>query len=305
MKCENCGKEHDGSYGSGRFCCKECARSFSTKNSKKELKEVKCIDCGKTILVGKRSNPNDCRCDECLKKHRLYDNLKGNYKCPICGEYRLIGHKCINEVCNSLDLNKVKKLFKYGLNKKLLGTNEFINEFIRFKEEMYDLYWNKGLSGIEIGELYNIKDKHFTDTVLKTLNIPIRTFSETTANAYIHNRLNVSDTLKFKCEWHKTWDGKLVYLRSSYESDYASKLDNKKIIYEVENLSIKYFNTKLNSFRYAIPDFYLPETNTIIEIKSTWTLDIQEMKDKVKEYKNLGYNFKLILNLKEVNIEEL
>jgi hypothetical protein len=21
MKCENCGKEHDGSYKSGRFCC--------------------------------------------------------------------------------------------------------------------------------------------------------------------------------------------------------------------------------------------------------------------------------------------
>ena len=32
MICENCGKEHDGAYGSGRFCCSKCARSFSTKN---------------------------------------------------------------------------------------------------------------------------------------------------------------------------------------------------------------------------------------------------------------------------------
>lgn len=31
MKCENCGKEHDGKYGSGRFCCAKCARGFSTK----------------------------------------------------------------------------------------------------------------------------------------------------------------------------------------------------------------------------------------------------------------------------------
>lgn len=32
MICENCGKEHDGSYGSGRFCCKSCAISFTNKN---------------------------------------------------------------------------------------------------------------------------------------------------------------------------------------------------------------------------------------------------------------------------------
>jgi len=39
MKCENCDNEHDGSYGSGRFCSVKCARSFSTKNKRKELNE--------------------------------------------------------------------------------------------------------------------------------------------------------------------------------------------------------------------------------------------------------------------------
>lgn len=29
--CENCSLEHNGLYGSGRFCCTKCARSFSTK----------------------------------------------------------------------------------------------------------------------------------------------------------------------------------------------------------------------------------------------------------------------------------
>lgn len=37
MKCETCGKEHDGSYGSGRFCCQSCARSFSTKNNRTNI----------------------------------------------------------------------------------------------------------------------------------------------------------------------------------------------------------------------------------------------------------------------------
>lgn len=27
--CEKCGKEHDGSYGSGRFCCSTCARTYA------------------------------------------------------------------------------------------------------------------------------------------------------------------------------------------------------------------------------------------------------------------------------------
>ena len=39
MKCEYCGKEHDGSYGKGRFCSASCARGFSTKAKRKEINE--------------------------------------------------------------------------------------------------------------------------------------------------------------------------------------------------------------------------------------------------------------------------
>jgi hypothetical protein len=37
MFCENCKEEHDGRYGSGRFCGIKCARGFSTKNKRKEI----------------------------------------------------------------------------------------------------------------------------------------------------------------------------------------------------------------------------------------------------------------------------
>ena len=37
MKCEYCEKEHDGSYGSGRFCFPKCARSFSTSKNRQEI----------------------------------------------------------------------------------------------------------------------------------------------------------------------------------------------------------------------------------------------------------------------------
>lgn len=42
MKCENCGNEHDGSYGSGRFCCESCKQSFIGSNCK-----CICKYCGK------------------------------------------------------------------------------------------------------------------------------------------------------------------------------------------------------------------------------------------------------------------
>lgn len=33
--CEYCGKEHDGSYGSGRFCSKKCRGAFTAKMPRK------------------------------------------------------------------------------------------------------------------------------------------------------------------------------------------------------------------------------------------------------------------------------
>ena len=37
MVCEKCKNDHNGSYGSGRFCSSKCARSFSTSEKRKEI----------------------------------------------------------------------------------------------------------------------------------------------------------------------------------------------------------------------------------------------------------------------------
>ena len=36
-KCENCNVEHNGTYGSGRFCSSKCARGYSTKEKRVEI----------------------------------------------------------------------------------------------------------------------------------------------------------------------------------------------------------------------------------------------------------------------------
>lgn len=98
-------------------------------------------------------------------------------------------------------------------------------------------------------------------------------------------------------------NGKEIYLRSSYELDYAKFLDEHKIKYDVECFHIRYWDNNEKRYRLAIPDFYLIDSNTIVEIKSNYTLDIENMKDKFKEYEKLGFKTKLILEHKEVNID--
>lgn len=86
MICEMCGAEHDGKYGSGRFCCVTCSRKYSSTVSKDVKNEKirntfslkpnysirngvvvyhkpkgkrKCIGCGKDITF--RGNTGYCR----------------------------------------------------------------------------------------------------------------------------------------------------------------------------------------------------------------------------------------------------
>jgi len=37
VKCEYCNGEHDGTYGSGRFCSRKCANGFSTKEKRTDI----------------------------------------------------------------------------------------------------------------------------------------------------------------------------------------------------------------------------------------------------------------------------
>lgn len=291
MICKKCGKEHDGSYGSGQFCSKECARSYATLNEKNkhQLKEAKCINCGKIIYIDKRASLKTCKCKECSKKQ---------FKCNICGRiYNEDDHHCKNEFCQKHTYKQFKSLIKYfGFNETKLGTFEVEDEFNKIKNTIYDLYWNKLMSFSDIAKIYNYKSNPGNlSNIFEYLEIPIRSFTDSTILTILQGKQNS------KSIWHTTWNNKEVYLRSSYELDYAKKLDKQQIDYEVEYFHIKYWDSQKQEYRCAIPDFYIPSTNTIVEIKSSWTLDEQNMKDKMKAYKELGYNTNLICDHKEIN----
>lgn len=131
MICENCGKEHDGSFGSGRFCCKSCSISYVNKHrildrekinkniseglkkyNKENPKEIIyydyiCEKCGKLFKSPKIKNGRHIHCDECKRK--------------------VIHYKDINSLTSIKDLSKrtiTKILLRANKGCSICGWNE-------------------------------------------------------------------------------------------------------------------------------------------------------------------------------------
>lgn len=198
---------------------------------------------------------------------------------------------------------KSPNLLKLGFN---FNSKTPEHEYSKIQSLLYTEYHIKCESMLTIMKQFNIPSSKTMDTLFTLFDIESRSFSEATLNAIIHNRNNFHDQVyNFLTTYHTSWFGEIFYIRSSYELKLAKILDNKKIKYYIESLRIKYYDNKLKKYRVAIPDFYLPYSNTIIEVKSTYWLDQLNMEDKKQCYINLGYNFLLYLDLNDDILNEL
>lgn len=81
-KCENCQKEHEGIYGSGRFCSSKCARGFSSKEKRFIINET------------------------VSKKLSQYQKI--NRICPICLNEFITNEKK-NQICCSVSCATILK----------------------------------------------------------------------------------------------------------------------------------------------------------------------------------------------------
>ena len=88
--------------------------------------------------------------------------------------------------------------------------------------------------------------------------------------------------------------------QSSYELDFINKYYNKINI--VNGMTIRYNENKV-----YFPDFYIPELNLIIEIKSDYTFnsDKEINIEKQKACLEQGYNFIFIINKNYTEFEKL
>jgi len=81
MKCKNCEEKEAAQYSkytSGEFCSKECSRSYSTKNNRKEINNK----ISKT-MVGKKRGNNDVKieCNYCKKEFEVEWKRRGQKLC--------------------------------------------------------------------------------------------------------------------------------------------------------------------------------------------------------------------------------
>ena len=133
MKCENCKKDHDGSYGSGRFCCEKCARSFSTSKDKQdELKDANCPKCGKPHKIRKRASEKVTLCVECGGNPLKERDDRWMGICINCGgklkrnHYLFCCSECSGEYRYLISINK----WKLGLVDGIKGKF-YVSDYIR------------------------------------------------------------------------------------------------------------------------------------------------------------------------------
>lgn len=141
MKCENCQQEHNGEYGSGRFCSVKCARGFSTKANRKEISEKvsKCLSGRKigtwtwkdyNLKYKKTRNNVKYVCKNCNKIFEDYPSSKRIFCSRKCQASHNGKKRCENlkEKCRLRDIGR-----KGGFGKK--GKTKFGRNFYSKLEE--------------------------------------------------------------------------------------------------------------------------------------------------------------------------
>lgn len=151
--CENCEKEFTEKYSkwaNGRFCCKECARSFSAKKSHKK-KISKCVDCNVCVEVDCHILPKLVRCKECSSKYRkTIKNINTHHKkerllknsdkyCLNCGvkipsNIKYCSNKCQHQYIHKLKLQEIRE--KNGVGCNIPRIKEYLIEIRGHKCEI-------------------------------------------------------------------------------------------------------------------------------------------------------------------------
>lgn len=282
--CKTCGKEiyvtkseFEKSESKNFFCCHSCSATYT--NAHREITE----EHNQSALASTRRKrePNDSK----IKEAKV---------CKICGETH-----CQNpKICKSNFFYKPVNILKLGFDMNTVGSPDVYKEVSRIKQILEQEYIIKRKSIPMLMKQYGIASERTFEKLFNFFDIKSRSRSEALSIAYYRGDVKLPEVIRYKHGWHTTWENHKAYYRSSYEKRYMDFLDKERIPYDVEILRIRYYNSTLHQWRTAIPDFYLPDTKTIVEVKNKY--EYQKCRlvliDKMKEYKRLGFNFILLLD---------
>jgi len=190
-KCEKCNNEHDESYGSGRFCSKQCSnsrtwteedkqkRSISVKNSEKTKAIIKnrleqriykkCPMCNILFPI-QNGTKNKIYCSkQCYNKdHEL------KYRKKSSGGYRKGSGRCIGGYYKNIYCHSTYELIFLIWN---LDHNKNIKRCDKIFEYIYDNKIHKYFPDFEIDNvIYEIKGYEFKNTKYKIDAVKLKGF---------------------------------------------------------------------------------------------------------------------------------
>lgn len=294
------------------FCNKSCAASYNNKHrivnrtasyvDKRKYDEYNGIDLTALDTQEYRKICAKIRYEKRLKnKHKASKKTKPktvkakrsvvtkSKVCKVCGQI-----KCTSpHVCNWSSIRrKSLNLQLLGFDFSTFGTIDIIKSYNDFKQKMVNEYQTKSMT--QIRKFYNIKADKTIQDIFKYLEIPLID-SNKQLQKYLSNGGTIIPYKGKKCIPYTRVNGTTIICRSSYEVDYARELDQNNINFEFESKQISFTSSIDNNIHYAIPDFYIPNDNSLVEVKSWYFYDQKRMNDRFIAYKKAGYNPKLVL----------
>lgn len=247
-------------------------------------KTVLCVKCQTSVLVGRSISAQSFICTECRS---VYPTKRQDHLQNITKGDQLT----IRLVTQQIYHKKSPNLTKLGFN----FDGDPIVETHKLKALLVQEYEINGDSMPVIMKRYGIPSAKTLNSIFNLLGINTRSLSDARTNAIVMGRSD-SHFKGGRQSWHETWDGRRVFLRSSNELRLAQRFDREQVIYEVETKRIPYFDTQLDKMRIAVVDFFIPSTNTLIEVKSQYFFDEINIRDRAKAIHAAGYTFILCLD---------
>lgn len=296
--CEYCGREFNDDYrktfssrkrSAPRFCGETCAKSYAASKITPKTKLTTCPICKKEFSVDFRASTGCVHCPDCRTKkikektkERAKENkesFKYSKNC-ILGKFERSGF-FVGKTCNLQKLG-------FDFNK------DWEEEFFRIRNLLYDLYYVEYKSTLDITRDFGISCATTTRNLMHLFGLRLRTSKESVLLASTQGKINRGDPGKgnylYKAGTLSQKENSYYY-RSSYELEFSNFLNSENIDFTLNEFKIKYKSSVDGLFHTGYPDFFLPQFNLVVEMKSNRNYDEQNLKDRFEVIKNMGYDF--------------
>jgi len=274
--------------------CTECSVNFNAKNNKIFLCCDTCKNSYYKKVKGKRKNT-------CLDKYDCEnpmqnENIKEKRKNTCLSMYN------VSNVSKNLDV--IKKLKKIHSDRTPEHVKEIVNKRKNTCLDKYDC--EHPMQNEDVKEKYiktcitKYKSKWYMGTNKfkeKSINTCIEKYDceNPMQNEKVFNKQQKSSYHNKNYTLPSGKDIKIQGYENNFLDEYFSNggLENDIIIHPTQKNIGKIWYTKIGKKSRYFPDFYIKSTNTIIEVKSTWTYSKDLHNNLLKEQSciNNGYNF--------------